>query len=120
METFDATREPMRAIRDLIAQCELTALFIDDFEVLERAQVAFTALRKLFGDERPAEEIADAAMIEPRDLRTALQMTTGALQTVTHGEDRDNRISFTGRWRHLGTFSISAILDRADEALETA
>lgn len=63
---FDGAKEPMRALRDLINACEL--YFHDapaEQETLRRAQDGFTALRKLFGDNRPGEEIADAVMIEP-------------------------------------------------------
>ncbi|MGJ5000535.1 hypothetical protein ACQR10_04375 [Bradyrhizobium sp. HKCCYLRH2060] len=61
---FDGAREPMRAIRDLIVCCEANSGFegVEPGSKLARAQAAFTALH---GDTRPAEDIADAAMIEP-------------------------------------------------------
>ena len=53
MESFDAAKEPLRAIRDLVRECE--GIFDEDNEqhVLERARVALAALRALFGDDRP-------------------------------------------------------------------
>jgi hypothetical protein len=65
-ENFDGAREPMRALRDLISACE-TVFGPDRHEqgILERAQDGLSALRKLFGDTRPAEEIAFAQMVEP-------------------------------------------------------
>jgi hypothetical protein len=68
-DTFDPTREPLRAIRDLISAVEVMSLVDREDEViLRRAQEAFGVLRKLFGDERPAEEIAYGPMIEPHNL----------------------------------------------------
>ena len=68
---FDGAREPMRALRDLINVCEV-ALGSDTFgpnpdeaAVLRRAQDGFSALRRLFGDHRLAEDVADNAMVEP-------------------------------------------------------
>jgi hypothetical protein len=64
---FDPQQEPMRALRDLITACE--CIFGDDWgeqELLDRAREGFTALRARFGDNRPADQIADTeAMIEP-------------------------------------------------------
>ncbi|HYM31831.1 MAG TPA: hypothetical protein VEU47_11050 [Candidatus Cybelea sp.] len=67
---FDGSREPLRALRDLIGDCECGA-FEGNPDVLRRAQDAFTALRALFGDVRPAEDIAFAKMIEPSGKRSA-------------------------------------------------
>lgn len=76
-ETFDPSREPMRAIRDLIIGCESGD---DDPAILECAQAAFTVLRALFGDTRPAEEIADVqAMIESI---VGVQVSNGVRRTV--------------------------------------
>ena len=65
MESFDAAKEPLRAIRDLVRECE--GIFDEDNEqhVLERARVALAALRALFGDDRPSEEVAYGPLIEP-------------------------------------------------------
>lgn len=115
----------MRALRDLIAFCELT--FGADHggdaftqALLDRAREALTALRKLAGDNRPAEDIAFAAMIEPRDLRTALQLCAGALRSMERLSlvDPQRPITFVGDWSHFGTKTIPQILDQANEALE--
>jgi hypothetical protein len=69
-ETFDPACEPLRAIRDLINVCE--AIFSADNaeqDIVERARTGFTTLRALFGDHRPAEDIAYAPMIEPVPVR---------------------------------------------------
>lgn len=64
-ETFDGAREPMRALRDLISAAE-AAGWVGDDDILSRARDGFTTLRNLFGDNRPADQIADLeAMIEP-------------------------------------------------------
>jgi hypothetical protein len=127
-ETFNGAAEPMRAIRDMIVLFEQHVLFIDDQEYLDRARDAFTALRKLFGDERPAEDIADAAMIEPpvksvAALTTALQSASGALYLFERHAliDPNEPIKFTSeKWAHLGTLTLSQIIDQANEALESA
>jgi hypothetical protein len=65
-ENFNGASEPMRAIRDLISACE--GIFGDDNGeqvILSRAQEGFETLRKLFGDNRLAEDTAFGAMIEP-------------------------------------------------------
>jgi hypothetical protein len=120
-DDFDGSAEPMRAIRDLISACE--AVFGADCgedAILRRARDGFTTLRKLAGDERIGEEIAEAAMIEPKDLREPLQLTAAALQIVAReivrGEERI--INFTGRWMAFAPRNIAAILDRANEALD--
>jgi len=117
---FDASREPMRAIRDLIGDCEAGAFEGGNPDVLRRAQEAFTALRALHGDTRPGEEIAFAPMREPKDIRGALQMTAGALQCVVQllpaGEQ--HVVNFTGDWARFGSLSIASILNRADTALD--
>lgn len=119
---FDGAREPMRAIRDLINDCE--AAFNCDSDVLQRAQAAFTALRALFGDNRPGEEIADAEMWEPvaSALQEPLQLTAGALQCVAKllpaGET--HAVIFTGRWEGFAPRTIGEILDLANAALEPA
>jgi hypothetical protein len=62
-DSFDANTQPMRALRDLIVMCESEGR---EGPLLDRARDAFTALRAIFGDVRPAEDIADEqAMIEP-------------------------------------------------------
>lgn len=76
---FDGAKEPMRALRDLINVCE--GIFGDDNDeqaILRRAQDGFTTVRKLFGDSRPAEMIAFAAMLEP-DI-SVLQAADGSLE----------------------------------------
>jgi hypothetical protein len=65
-DDFDGAREPMRALRDLISSCEM--VFGDDNgeqDILRRAQDGFTTLRKLFGDNRLAEDTAFGSMREP-------------------------------------------------------
>jgi hypothetical protein len=80
---FDGAAEPMRAIRDLISSCEgVFGADCDEDAILRRARDGFASLRKLFGDERAGEEIAEAAMIEPKDLREPLQLCSAALQVV--------------------------------------
>lgn len=117
-ETFNGDVEPMRAIRDLINACEVE--FQHDKDVLGRAREGFTALRKLFGDSRPGDEIADAAMMEPWEFTVAFQMTAGALQTVAPELDEKEGalIVFTDKWAHLDALPLKDILDRADAALE--
>lgn len=120
-EHFNGASEPMRALRDLIALCELTMRTDAHQEtILQRARDGFTVLRRVFGDERPAEEIADAAMIEPRDMRSALQLTAGALSNVAPciRLREQTEIRFNGAFAHFGTKTIKAILDQANEALE--
>ena len=128
MDSFDAKREPMRAIRDLISAVELSGDFQPGENVfLDRARDGFTALRKLFGDERPGEEIAAAAMIEPKIASVpavvkTLQQAAGALHRYERQSlvDPTTPIKFVGNWAHLGTMFISDIVDRANEALEGA
>jgi len=68
-DDFDATREPLRAIRDLINACEgVFGADCGEDEILRRAQEGFTALRKLFGDNRTGEQIAEAQMREPGEM----------------------------------------------------
>jgi hypothetical protein len=107
----------MRALRDLIVACECT-FGADHGEqaILRRAQDAFTALRAEFGDTRPAEEIAEGEMHEPRGMREALELAAGALGTVEHAF-LPQKVRFTGKWSHYGTRSISDVLDRTDAAL---
>lgn len=60
---FDASKEPLRALRDLIVACEM--IFGGDNgeqRILDRAREGFTALRAHFGDHRPGEEIADGPL----------------------------------------------------------
>lgn len=64
-EQFDAKAEPMRAIRDLIVLGESILSDAAECEILERAQVGFSRLRKLFGDARLAQDCAHGPMIEP-------------------------------------------------------
>jgi len=129
MDTFDPTAEPLRAIRDLICFCELDdiACSTEGAEALDSAREAFTALRKLFGDQRLAEAIADGPMIEPDiasvpALIKALQMASGALRSMEHLSlvDPQAPIQFIGKWAHFGTVTIPDILDRASVALEGA
>jgi hypothetical protein len=123
-EDFDAAREPMRAIRDLIVACEsVFGADCGEDEILTRAQAGFSALRAEFGDMRPSDQIGEvAAMHEPRGMREALQLAAGALRTMEHMSlvDPQQPIRFTGAWSHLGTLSISSILDRTNDALEPA
>lgn len=68
--SFDGTKELARALRDLIALCELTMGtghdgIAEEQAILSRAQEGFTTLRNLFGDSRAAEDIAFAKMVEP-------------------------------------------------------
>ncbi|MDP1866962.1 MAG: hypothetical protein Q8L13_11565 [Bradyrhizobium sp.] len=122
---FDGAREPMRALRDLIVECEgMIGAAGRGADVLRRAQDAFAALRARSGDIRPAEDIAFAAMIEPgfgaKPVREALEITAGALQCLSRmvpdGEARI--VHFTGRWQHHGSLSVGRIIDRADAALD--
>jgi hypothetical protein len=129
MDHFDPTREPMRAIRDLIMLCELTISAdhggdAEEQAILECAQAGFTHIRKLFGDNRLAEQIAVGPMIEPDiasvpALTRALQMASGALRLMERRAlfDPQEPIRFTGKWGHFGTLTISDILDQANEAL---
>jgi hypothetical protein len=48
-------------------------------------------------------------------VRAALQLTAGALQAGQNS--MAPRVAFTGDWAHLGTRSVSDILDTADAAL---
>lgn len=48
-------------------------------------------------------------------VRAALQLTAGALQAGQNSMAL--RVAFTGDWAHLGTRSVSDILDTADAAL---
>ncbi len=65
-DTFDATREPLRAICDLITFFEAISLADDQqTAVLERAQTAFATLRKMFGDDRPNEVLTSELPREP-------------------------------------------------------
>jgi hypothetical protein len=124
---FNGAREPMRALRDLIALCELTMGVAHGGEraeqdILERAQDAFTTIRELFGDTRLAEDIGDSEqMPEPSaDFREAFQMTAGGLQYVARllpgGES--HAVRFTGKWAGFAPQTIEQILDRANAALE--
>ncbi|EJN07916.1 hypothetical protein PMI42_07446 [Bradyrhizobium sp. YR681] len=119
-EQFNGAAEPMRAIRDLISDCECGAFEKGNPDVLRRAQEGFTALRALHGDTRPAENIAFAAMREPDFV--LIQLLAGALRAVAAGlpEREQHVIRFTGAYAHLGTPPISAILDMANTALEGA
>lgn len=62
---FDATKQPLLAIAELIVTCEGLFGEAEDQATLERAQVALTTLRSLFGDDRPNEVIATDGTIEP-------------------------------------------------------
>jgi hypothetical protein len=66
---FDGRREPMRALRDLINLCEQTFPLEnggrEEQEIIAQAQNGFTTLRKLFGDNRLAEDVAHGPMVEP-------------------------------------------------------
>ena len=119
MDSFDAKREPMRAIRDLISACE-TVFGPHEYEqtILDRAREAFTVLRALHGDTRPGDAIADAAMREP-DFAT-LQMTAGALYCVAKllPDGEDHIVTFTGAYQDFGCPPIREILDMANTALE--
>lgn len=124
---FNGAREPMRAIRDLITYCEVTsgACSAGELALLSRAQAGFTTLRRLHGDNRTGEEIAEAAMIEPQmyrapDLLEALQMTSGALRSMEHLSfvDPQRPIRFTGDWERFGTLTIGDILDHANGVLD--
>lgn len=132
-DDFDGAREPMRAIRDLISACE--GLFGADqtsVGALRRAQDGFATLGKLFGDERPAEDIGDVfgdvqPMIEPSaktitDLREALALTSGALQCTAKLLPRGEKhvVIFTGDWLRIAPMSVASILDRANAALKPA
>lgn len=130
-EPFNGAAEPMRAIRDLIVACETVFGGDDEYEqgYLNRARDGFTALRKLFDDSRPAEEIAEAEMIEPRianvpALINALQMTSGALRLFERmacvEAPAERVITFTGDFAHLGKLTLPDILDHANMALEGA
>jgi hypothetical protein len=119
---FDATREPMRALRDLIVACEcIFGPGTEEQAVLRRAQDAFAALRAEFGDVRPSEAIAEAPMHEPRGMREALELSAAALQVVAPLLKNGERqvLTFTTRWTHIPPTTIAKILDRADAALET-
>jgi hypothetical protein len=77
-DAFDASREPLRALRDLVVAAE--ALGFDGAwtpatsgAILTRAQEGLARLRYLFGDERPAEAAAYGPLREPGDLITALR-----------------------------------------------
>jgi hypothetical protein len=61
--TYDPTREPLRAIRDLIEACEADGHM--EGEALDNARAALAALRKIFGDDRPNEVLAFELPIEP-------------------------------------------------------
>jgi len=115
---FNGAAEPMRALRDLINLVEATVFDAEEEAIITRAQAAFTVLRALHGDARPAEEIAFAAMREPD--RATLQLTSGALRAVAAMLPDGERhvIHFTGRFAYLGSPPIAAILDVANAALE--
>lgn len=66
---FDGSLEPMRALRDLINECEAITPFVCDQHILRRAKDGLTALRAFHGDLRPAEDVGDGPMVEPRMLR---------------------------------------------------
>jgi len=127
-DDFAATREPLRAIRDLISACEgVFGADVGEDALLRRAQDGFTSLRKLFGDNRPGEEIAFAAMLEPSEapivptpeLLATLQLVAGALQCVAKvlPERECHVVKFTGDFQSFGCWSIDDILDRANAAL---
>lgn len=95
-DDFDGAAEPMRAIRDLISACE--AVFGADCgedAILRRARDGFGTLRKLFGDERAGEEIAEATMIEPNarviaavpKMLAAITKTRGNLAGLSRSDD---------------------------------
>ena len=111
-QNFDASIEPMRAIRDLISACEgVFGADCGDDDILRRAQDGFTALRKLFGDNRPGEEIAFARMAEPgtaAELLATLQLTSGALQCVATLLPAGERhvVKFTGDYQCFGCWSV--------------
>lgn len=124
-DSFDGAHEPMRAIRDLISMCEAYRdIDPQDNAIIERAQAGFTTLRKLLGDDRPAEEIADGRMVEPQmrkepDLLDALRLTAGALNCIAlkHTAGDKHVVTFTGAWARFGSRTIGSILDHADAAL---
>lgn len=124
-ETFDATREPLRAIRDLISMCEAYRdIDPQDNATIERAQEAFTALRRLFGDNRPNEAVSMECPVEPAVasvpvLLKALQLTAGALQCVAPLLPKGERhvVVFTGKWDRFGRQSVGGILACANIAL---
>ena len=66
-EAFDASKEPLRALRDLFVLIEANVLLHSgEYEILDRARVGFDTLRALFGDDRPAADVASRErMIEP-------------------------------------------------------
>jgi hypothetical protein len=120
---FYGAFEPMRALRDLISLCEQTFGGREEQEIIAQAQNGFTALRKLFGDTRPAEDIAGAGMLEPvctPNHIEVLQLTAGALQCVAtllpFGEA--HVVRFTGKWAGFAPQTVSQILYRADAAIK--
>jgi hypothetical protein len=122
--SFNGAPEPMRALRDLIAVCELTMGVAHGGEraeqdILERAQDGFTTLREMFT--RLAEDIGDHEQMPepPAGFRETFQMTAGALQCVAQllpaGET--HAVRFTGKWAGFAPQTIRQILDSADAAL---
>lgn len=75
----------------------------------------------------PSERLASAAADAPKSfdlvrdheaMKEALQLTAGALRSFENASLIPQNIRFTGKWAHLGTMTISEILDRANQALE--
>ena len=93
-DAFDASREPLRALRDLVVACEALGFdygFADpaDKAILARAQEGLTRLRYLFGDERAADAAAYGPLREPGDIITALRHARDELvkpgEAAAHG-----------------------------------
>jgi hypothetical protein len=120
-ETFDATKEPLRAFRDLVAACE--GIFGTDWPeevaVLERAQTALATLRARYGDARPNEDVAFGPLIEPPTLRVAsdegAQALYVALEDVCDGHPALDVVTAT---HSVMACAIAAIHPQLDKAID--
>lgn len=82
-DNFDATKEPLRALRDLVVAAE--SIFDGDNgegALLDRARDGLDTLRRLFGDARPADQVAYGPMREPVAMTIRILKYAAALRKM--------------------------------------